>query len=68
MAESQSPVLLCTADGLGGGEDCGYRRQDPRYDLPMTEKLIGEIFSTRGQGTQVDIKSIDEYGIPWVGM
>ena len=34
----------------------------------MTEKLIGEIFSTRGQGTQVDIKNIDEYGIPWVGM
>jgi len=34
----------------------------------MTQKLIGDIFSKRGQGTQVGIKSIDEYGIPWVGM
>jgi len=34
----------------------------------MAEKTIGEIFSTRGQGTQVGIKSIDEYGIPWVKM
>jgi len=24
--------LEVTADGLGGGEDCGDRRQDPRYD------------------------------------
>jgi len=34
-----------------GGEDCGDRRQDQRYGR---KKLIGEIFSTRGQGTQVD--------------
>ena len=43
-----------TADGLvGGGEktvETGGRIRD------LTEKLIGEIFYTRGQGTQVGIK------------
>jgi len=33
----------------------------------MTEKLIGEFFYTRGQGTQVGIKQHD-YGVPWVEM
>jgi len=53
-----------TADGLGGGEDCGDRRQDQRYG----RKTIGEIFSTRGQGLKFAQNSIDEYGIPWVEM
>jgi len=54
-----------TADGLGGGEDCGDRRQDQRYGR---KKTIGKIFSTRGHAgnSSFSQNNIDEYGIPWV--
>jgi len=41
--------LEVTADGLGGGEDCGDRRQDQRYACEQTNSILPNTFSGPGR-------------------